>query len=64
VYAQLHGSVHGSVRAVRAAHVAVCSSVLINVWQCGSACVALRQCVCGSAAVCGSAHGCVRQCTR
>jgi hypothetical protein len=55
VYAHLHGSVHGSVRAVRAVHVAVCDSVrqvlvvcgsaAVRVWQCSSECAALRQLV-------------------
>ena len=40
VYAHLHSSVHGSLRAVR---VAMCGSALGSVWQCGSACVAVRQ---------------------
>jgi hypothetical protein len=32
VYAQLHRSVHGSVRAVRAVRAAVCGSALGSVW--------------------------------
>ena len=43
VYAQLHRSVHGSVRAVRTVRVAVCGSALGSVWQCGSAAVNVRQ---------------------
>jgi hypothetical protein len=52
---------HGSVRAVC---VAVCGSALGSVWHCGSGCVAMQQCMCGSAGVCGSARGCVRQCAQ
>jgi hypothetical protein len=54
------GSAHGSVRAMRAA---VCGSVFgTAVWQCGSACLAVRQCAAAvtCVAVCCSMRGSVR----